>query len=96
MHAAVFRYEGVVGPVEELLPAGRRMAAALGKVPGFVNHVVLDGGSGVLLTISIFENAADLEAAERLIAMEATRLRSIGWPAATRLTGGEVIIQRGL
>jgi hypothetical protein len=96
MHAAVFRYDGVARSTEELLPVGRRVAAVLGQVPGFVTHVLLDAGGGVLLSVSIFDTAADLEVAERLITQPSGDSPTIAWPPPTRLTAGEVIVQRGL
>ncbi|MEW1910968.1 hypothetical protein AB0442_21370 [Kitasatospora sp. NPDC085895] len=61
MYAAVRRYEGVTDPAE----AGRLVAEGfvplLRQVPGFVAYYWIDGGDGVMVSTSVFEDRAGAE-----------------------------------
>ncbi len=99
MYATIRRYKGVTTSAEELTRVGRQLASLLSQVPGFVSHVMVDAGAGMLATVSIFDDEADLQVAGRLIA---------GWlaehqvlllpllPHPTESTTGEVVVQKGL
>jgi heme-degrading monooxygenase HmoA len=96
LHATVFRYDGVTGPIDEVVHAGNHLASALSQAPGFVTCALLDAGRGVLVSISVFEDRADMEAADRLVGKAvAERLASL-LPHPTEVVAGEVIVQRGM
>ena len=95
MYATIRHHEGNAS-TDELMRAGRTLAAQLGAAPGFVAHLLLQAPDGVCAAISIFEDRASLEDADRLVG---------GWLAAhvaapgsepAQFTAGEVIAQRGL
>ena len=68
----------------------------LSEAPGFVSYAALDGGPGVLASVSFFETAADLAAAERLVTAWVDEHRAALRPHPPEITGGEVVVQRGL
>ena len=95
MHAVIRRYDRVAGPPDDLQRAGQALAARLSRAPGFVSYAALDAGAGVLASVSFFETAADLAAADRLLeAWVAEHLAPLR-PGAPQVTGGEVVAQKG-
>ena len=96
MHAVIRRYARVAGPPDALQVAGRALAARLSRAPGFVSYAALDAGPGVLAWVSFFETAADLAAADRLVAAWEAEHRAALLPRPPQVTGGEVVVQRGL
>jgi hypothetical protein len=96
MYAKIRRYDLAGEALDELLRAGKALAARLSQVPGFVSYAALDGGSGVLASVTFFETEADLVVADRLVAAwEAEQLGAL-LPRPPQVTGGEVVVQRGL
>jgi hypothetical protein len=96
MHAMIRRYDGVTGSSEDLMRFGRREAAALSGVPGFVSYALLEAGEGVLIAIGVFETQAALEAAERLVESRAEEPSAALLSQLTPVARGEVIVQRGM
>ena len=96
MHAVIRRYDRVAGPPDAFVRAGRALAAGLGRAPGFVSCAALDAGAGVLAWVSFFETEADLRAAGRLVAAWEAEHRGALLPRPPQVTGGEVVVQRGL
>jgi heme-degrading monooxygenase HmoA len=96
MYATIRQYEEVNGTAEELTQAARQLADSLSRVRGFVSCFVLEAEPGALATISIFEDLAGLEEANRLteaaLSERRGRLLSQGVP----VTSGEIVFQRGL
>jgi heme-degrading monooxygenase HmoA len=96
MHASIRRYEGVAEGHEELAQAVRRLASGLSQAPGFLSFVAVEAGSGVLAIVSLFEDRASLEEAERVAeALIAERMAAL-LPGPALVTAGEIIFQRGL
>ncbi len=99
MYANIQRFDQGQGttPAETVIPAGKRLAAALQRLPGFIAYVLLEAGGGQLVSISLFEDADGLRAAGQLISPDAWGLGksapATGEPWATH---GEVLVQVGL
>jgi hypothetical protein len=94
MHAMIRRDEGAA-ETEALLSAGRALTAEMSHVPGFVSHVAFTTEDGALISISIGEDAAALEAIGNLLAA----WLSLHMPAVRQqpdVVAGEIIMQRGL
>jgi hypothetical protein len=80
---------------ETLMRAGRALTAEMRDVPGFVSHAAFTTEDGGLVSISICEDAAGLEAIGSLLA---------GWLSANMpgvrfqpdVATGEIIVQGGL
>jgi hypothetical protein len=98
MYASIQRYDHVTARPDEMMPAGRRLAAALRRVPGFVAYVLLAIGEGQYVALSLFEDEAGRATAEGLTAL-GKWLPTEHSPAPAAhpcVTGGEVVIQIGL
>jgi hypothetical protein len=96
LHATICRYDGVTGPIDEVMHAGRQLASSLDQVPGFVSYALLDAGDGVLVSIYVVEDRTDLEAADRLIERWMAEHLAALLPQPIEVIAGEVIVQRGM
>jgi hypothetical protein len=56
----------------------------------------LDAGDGVLASVCFFETEADLRAADQLVAAWTTAHLAAVLPHPPKVTGGEVVVQKGL
>src|SRR5262245_51064078 len=96
LHATICRYDGVTASIEEVMQAGRRLAFALSTALGFVSYAVLDAGDGVLVSVTVFDDQADLAAAQPLIDSSITKQLTAVLPRPPQVIAGEVIVQRGM
>jgi hypothetical protein len=96
LHATMCRYDGVTGPIDEVVHAGRRLAAELSQAPGFVTYALLDAGHGVIVSINVFEDRTDLDAADRLVGPWTAHQLAALLPHPSEVIAGEVIVQRGM
>jgi hypothetical protein len=96
MYATIRRYDHAGGAPDDRARAGRALAARLSQAPGFVSCAALEDGAGVLAWVGFFETAADLAAAERLVAGWAAEHRATLLPEPPQVTAGEVVAQKGL
>lgn len=96
LHATICRYDGITGPIDEVMRAGRQLAFALSQAPGFVTYALLDAGHGVLVSITVFEERADLEAADQLVGSWVAEHLAASLPHPPEVIAGEVIVQRGM
>jgi hypothetical protein len=96
LHATICRYDGVTGPIDEVMRAGRQLASALSETPGFVSYAVLDAGDGVLVAVTVFDNPTDLAAADQLIDRWVAEHLAALLPRPPEVIAGEVIVQRGM
>jgi hypothetical protein len=89
------RDAGAAAVPETLMRAGRSLTAEMGNVPGFVSHAAFMTEDGALVSISICEDAAGLEAIGSLLG----GWLSVNMPEARQqpdVVAGEIIMQRGL
>lgn len=56
MYAAVRRYEGITDPAEAGRLVRERFVPLLEQVPGFVAYSWIDGGDGVMASVSVFDS----------------------------------------
>jgi hypothetical protein len=96
LHATICRYDGVTGSIEEVMRAGRRLAAALSQTPGFVSYAALDVGDGVLVSVHVFDDPTDLAVADQLIVRSVAEHVAALLPCPPKVIAGEVIVQRGM
>jgi quinol monooxygenase YgiN len=96
LHATICRYDGVTASIDEVMRAGRQLASALSEAPGFVSYAVLDAGDGVVVFVTVFDDPADLAAADQFIdRWVAEHLTALLSPPPEVIVG-EVIVQRGM
>ena len=65
----------------------------LSRMPGFAAHYVLDAGSGVVASISIFDDRAAAEESTRRILDLIKREFGALLPNPPQITTGEVVVQ---
>jgi hypothetical protein len=91
MHATTRRYEGVTDPVE----AGRRVSEGfvplISKMPGFVAYYWADAGGGVMVSTSVFQDRAGVEASNRQAADWVRENMAPLLPNPPQITAGEVV-----
>jgi hypothetical protein len=63
----------------------------ISKAPGFVSYAVLDGGNGVLTSISTFESKAGTDESTRRAADWVKTVSSL-LPNPPQVTGGEIVV----
>jgi hypothetical protein len=56
MYATVRRYEGVTDPSEVARLVNEGFLPIIREIEGFVDYYVVDGGNGVMVSTSIFED----------------------------------------
>jgi hypothetical protein len=96
MHARIQRFDDVAAMTDEVIPAGRRVAARLNRVPGFVAYLLLDAGDGVFVGVSVFEDEAGLAADTSLSPQWPVEQDSSIAPGQVHVMSGEVVVQKGL
>ncbi|MFF4583312.1 hypothetical protein ACFY15_33815 [Streptomyces sp. NPDC001373] len=91
MYAAVRRYEGVTDPAEAARIVSEGFVPLMRGVPGFVAYYWIDAGDGVMLSTSVFQDRAGVEAS---IATAADFVRdhlTALLPNPPQVTSGEVV-----
>ncbi len=98
MYASIHRYAQMPPASDDVIHAGRQLAAALQRLPGFVAYVLIDAGDGVLVALSLFEDEASLLATERVPALDGWLVAEQAVLAAGQpsVMSGEVVVQKGL
>lgn len=96
LHATICRYDGVTGPIDAVMEAGRQLALALSEEPGFVTYALLDAGHGVLVSINVFEERTELEAADQLARSWVAEHLAASLSLPADVIAGEIIVQRGM
>jgi len=90
MYATVRRYEGVTDPGE----AGRRVQEGfvplLKQIPGFLDYYWVDGGGGVMVSMSVFESQASAEESNEQAASYVREHLAPLMPNPPQITSGEV------
>jgi len=61
MYATVRRYEGVTDPSEVARLVNKGFLPIIREIEGFVDYYVVDGGNGVMVSTSIFEDPSGEE-----------------------------------
>lgn len=96
MYATIrWRERGTASP-DELARAGRALAAHLGGLAGFVACLFLEAPDGGYAAIGIFEDRANLVAADELVAGWSPIELPAPWAEPSHRFTGEVVMQRGL
>lgn len=96
MHATIRRYDRVPTPADDAIPDGRRLAAAVSRLPGFVAYALLDAGNGALVAVSLFDDPAGLTGEARLAERWASDGHDGSLARPSEAISGEVIVQKGL
>jgi hypothetical protein len=94
MHCTVRRYEAVdQSRTSELIKmVDETLAPRLSKLPGFGGYHLVDAGDGVIISIGLFETAAQADESSRLASnwVREQKLET-ALPNAPEITSGEVV-----
>jgi len=94
MHATIRRYEGVdVTRINEVVgKVNETLVPELRKLPGFAGYYLIEGGSGVLSSLGLFERQEQVEESTKLVAKWITEehLDTV-IPNAPKITSGKVV-----
>jgi hypothetical protein len=94
MYATVRRFEGVTDPREVARRVNEGLVPLISQIPGCLAYSWVDAGGGVMVSISLFENQAGAEEANR---------QAPGWvrqniaallPNPPQITAGEVVAHK--
>jgi hypothetical protein len=96
MYATIQRHAAGAASTDDRASAGRALAARLGELPGFVVYVAVEEPGGGCVAVSLFEDRAGLEAAERLVAAWLAAHPDAPRADPVVLAAGEVVVQKGL
>jgi hypothetical protein len=96
MYATLERYDRIRASQDEVIVAGRQLAAALSKAPGFISYALLAVGDGVLATMCVFETQIELVAAEGLVATWMATHAGTPLAAPAHTLTGEILVQKGM
>jgi hypothetical protein len=96
MFATVRRYEGVdASRTDELTEkVNDSLMPRLSKLPGFGGYYLIEGGNGIMTSVSLFETAAQADESTNLVRgwLKDEQLEK-ALPNAPKITTGEVIAQ---
>jgi hypothetical protein len=91
MYATVRRYEGVTDTREVTRIVNEYFVPAIREIPGFVDYYLVDGGDGVMISTSIFEDPSGEEESNwKAGEFTGERLASFS-PNPPHITAGEVV-----
>jgi hypothetical protein len=94
MHATVRRYEGIDETRREELTkkVTDSLIPRMSKLPGFSGYYLIEAGSGVMTSVSLFDTAADAAASTELAAkwIQDDQLTA-ALPNAPKVTSGRVV-----
>jgi len=96
MYACIHQYQMNGSPIADPVDASWRLGDTLSRTPGFVATIAVQGHSGALFTITVFEDQISLISALSLCADWSPEHRSMLEPRATEVAIGEVVAQCGL
>ena len=94
MHATVRRYEGVDETRREELTkkVNENLIPRLSKLPGFNGYYLIEAGSGVMTSVSLFDTSAHAEESTQLAAKWVQdELLTAVLPNPPNITFGEVV-----
>jgi hypothetical protein len=94
-YASVRRYEGV----KDVKETGKRAAAGfvpiVSKIAGFQSYMLIDGGNGTVVTVSVFASQAAAEESAKAAAGWVKQNLAALVPNPPQVTAGTVIARKG-
>ena len=94
MHATIRRYEGVdVTRLDEVVgKVNETLVPKLRELPGFAGYYLIEGSSGVLSSLGLFETSEQAEESGKLVSKWITDEHfSTVIPSAPKITSGKVV-----
>jgi heme-degrading monooxygenase HmoA len=95
MYASIRRYKTTPGRVDELVQrVNQGFVPLVSRAPGFVGYFVLDAGSDVVASVSIFQDEAGAEESNRLAADWVRANIASLFEGPPEITAGEVRVHQ--
>ncbi|HET8843254.1 MAG TPA: hypothetical protein VFN35_17460 [Ktedonobacteraceae bacterium] len=94
MYETIRRYEGVTDPRETARQVNESFVPLISQVPGFLAFYLVDAGSSVVVSISIFEDQTGAEESNRRAADFIRQNLAALLPNPPQITAGEVVAQK--
>lgn len=94
MHATIRRYEGVdVTRINEVVgKVNETLVPELRKLPGFAGYYLIEGSSGVLSSLGLFETSEQADESTMLVSKWITDEKlDVAIPNAPKITVGKVV-----
>jgi hypothetical protein len=94
MHATIRRYEGVdVSRIEEVTgKVNETLVPKLRQLPGFTGYYLIEGSSGVLSSLGLFETSEQADQSTMLVSKWITDEKfDSAMPNPPKITSGEVV-----
>ena len=94
MHATIRRYEGVdaARTNEVVEQVNETLVPQLRELPGFSGYYVIDAGSGVISSVSLFETSEQADESTKLVTeWIADENLDTAIPNAPKITSGKVV-----
>jgi hypothetical protein len=92
MYAVIRRYEGVRSPDEVVRRVQEGIVPLFSKMPGYVAYWGIDAGGGVIASVSVFQDRAGVEEANRQAASWVKENLASLVPNPPQVTMGEVVL----
>ncbi len=96
MYATVRRYEGVTDPRETARQVKEGFVPLIRQVPGFVAFYLVDAGSNIVVSTSIFETQAGAEESNRRAADYVHQKMTRLLPNPPQISAGEVVANQAM
>jgi hypothetical protein len=96
MHATIRRYEGVdVGRINEVVgKVNETLVPELRKLPGFAGYYLIEGSSGILSSLGLFETSEQADASTTLVSKWISDEKfEMAIPNPPKITVGKVVAQ---
>ena len=92
MYASVRRYDGVTDVREAIRRVNEGFIQIVSDIPGFAAYYWIDGGGGVMISMSVFQDRASAEQSNAK-ASDYVREKMVSvLPNPPQITAGEVVV----
>jgi hypothetical protein len=96
MFATVRRYEGVSNPSEVARRVAEGFVPLISKIPGFVAYYCIDGGNGVVVSTSVFQDKVGAEESNRKAAGWVDENLAALLSKPVQITAGDVFAHKAM
>lgn len=91
MYATVRRYDGVTDVREATRRVNEGFIQIVSDIPGFAAYYWIDGGGGVMISMSVFQDRASAEESNARASDYAREKMASVLPNPPQITAGEVV-----
>lgn len=91
MYATIRRYEGVTNAGEAARRVNEGFVPLISQIPGFVDYYWVDGGDGVMISTSVFQDQVGAKESNRRAADWVQQNLASLFPKPPQVTAGEIV-----